>query len=449
MDKFEEHKYPKVLSDVYGNQHYVVDELARGGQGVVFRTMDADLAIKQPLDTSGQPDKSADLPTRFQNIRLLPIPARIPISLPLAILRDEPGYVMRLLSGMKPFCAFELDGKTKKVLEDKKTELPQWLKGIPDREMALRLLHYANTGSTRRRLFALSRSASILARLHSAGLVYGDISINNAFIGEGDNRQVWMIDADNMRFEILIGGASVYTPGYGAPEIVRGTDSSRPRSDCWAFGVMAFKMLAICHPFIGKKVLEAGDEDSGWDVESGETGAPADLSEQAYAGYLPFVDDDDDDSNQGVAGLPRALVATSGLRRLFQETFGAGRDEPPYRRPVMAFWALELAKAFDHSLECPECNMSFYADDHESCPYCGEKRPSFIRAKTSRWEIVIPSSAKGAALPHRLFHPFSFEYQDDIEYEAVLDFTAKSAFPIRGTKAFPDNLTFDFVEVGK
>jgi len=115
----------------------------------------------------------------------------------------------------------------------------------------------------------------------------------------------------------------------------------------------------------------------------------------------------------------------------------------------MAFWALELAKAFDHSLECPECNMSFYANDHESCPYCCEKRPSFIRAKTSRWEIVIPSSAKGAALPHRLFHPFSFEYQDDIEYEAVLDFTAKSAFPIRGTKAFPDNLTFDFVGVGK
>ncbi len=40
MDKFEEHKYPKVLSDEYGNQHYVGDELARGGQGVVFRTIE-------------------------------------------------------------------------------------------------------------------------------------------------------------------------------------------------------------------------------------------------------------------------------------------------------------------------------------------------------------------------------------------------------------------------
>jgi hypothetical protein len=448
MDKSEEQKYSKPLSDEYGNQHCLADELARGGQGVVFRTKDADLAIKQPLDASGELDKGVNLRDRFQNIRLLPMPARIPISLPLAILRDEPGYVMRLLSGMKSFSAFDLHGKTKKELEDQNTVLPQWLQGVPDEGLALRLLHCANTGSTQRRLFALSKCASILARLHCAGMVYGDISTDNAFIGEGAARDVWLIDADNMRFEMPSGGASVYTPGYGAPEVVRGNDSSRPRSDCWAFAVMAFKMLALCHPFIGKKVLEAEEDESCWDAEPMESGAPVDLDEQAYAGYLPFVDDDDDDSNKGVAGLPRALVATLGLRRLFQETFGAGRDHP-HCRPAMAFWALELAKAFDHSLECPECKMSFYADDHGSCPYCGEERPAFLRVRTSRWEILIPSSATEAALPHRLFYPFSFEYNDDTTYEAALDFTAKTAFPIRGTKAFPGKLTFEFVGVGQ
>ncbi|CAM4172397.1 protein kinase domain-containing protein [Aeromonas bestiarum] len=446
MDKSAEQMYSKPLSDEYGNQHYLADELARGGQGVVFRTKDADLAIKQPLAASGELDKGANLRDRFQNIRLLPMPARIPISLPLAILRDEPGYVMRLLSGMKPFGAFDLDGKTKKELEDQKTVLPQWLKGIPDKEMALRLLHYANTGSTHRRLFALSKCASILARLHCAGMVYGDISANNAFIGEGAIRDVWLIDADNMRFELLTGGSSVYTPGYGAPEVVRGNDSSRPRSDCWAFAVMAFKMLALCHPFIGKKVLEPDDEEGGWDAEPLEDGVPADLDGRAYAGYLPFVDDEDDDSNPSVGGLPRVLVATPGLHRLFQETFGAGRSQS-HRRPVMAFWAIELTKAFDHTLECPKCKMSFYADDHESCPYCHEERPSFLRIKTSRWKILIPSSATEAAIPHRLFHPFSFEYNDDTEYEAVLDFSEKTAFPIRGTKAFPESLVFEFVGV--
>jgi serine/threonine protein kinase len=448
MSRSKKTQAPKPISDEYGNLHYLADELARGGQGVVFRTRDADLAIKQPLDASGQPDKNANLRDRFQNIRLLPMPSRIPVSLPLAILRDEPGYVMRLLGGMKSFDVFDLDGKTKKKLEKRKPELPQWLARIPDKEMAWRLFYYADTGSTRRRLFALSKCASILARLHSAGLVYGDISPKNAFISESSSREVWLIDADNLRFELPSGGTSVCTPGYGAPEIVQGRDQSRPRTDCWAFAVMAFKILALCHPFIGKKVLEPDDDEGGWDAEPVADGAPADLDEQAYAGYLPFVDDEDDDSNQDVGGLPRALLATPGLRLLFQETFGAGRKQP-HRRPMMGFWALELARAFDHSLECHECKMSYFADDNKKCPYCAAPRPAFIRIRTPRWEVLIPGSAKKLSLPQRLFYPFSFDHNDETECEAVPDFSAKTAFPVRGTSAFPDNLTFEFVEAAR
>lgn len=440
----------KPLVDEYGNVHEIVAELARGGQGVVYRTKDVDLAVKQPLDASGRPDKTANLRERFQNIRLLPLPRRIPVSLPLAILRDEPGYVMRLLNDMKPFTVFDLDGKSKKKLEDERQALPQWLTKISDKNLALRLLHYASTGSTRRRLRALAKCAAILARLHSAGLVYGDLSPNNAFIGEDDPLNVWLIDADNMRLELPSGGVSVYTPGYGAPEVVQGRDQSRPRTDCWAFAVMTFKLLALCHPFIGSKVLQAEDENGGWDAESqlSGDGTPANMEDQAYAGYLPFVDDEDDDTNQGVGGLPRALVATKGLRRLFQETFGAGR-ELPHRRPAMAFWTLELSKAADQSLACPECGMSHFIDEHAQCPYCGTAHPAFIRAKTPLWEVLIPSGTTLFALPQRLFQPFSFTHFDDTAYEARLNFADKTAVPMRGTQHFPDNLRFEFVEGGK
>ena len=449
MNKSGKTKAPNTLCDEYNNRHYLAEELARGGQGVVYRTRDADLAIKQPLDVSGEPDKAANLHDRFQKIRCLPIPPRIPVSLPLAILRDEPGYVMRLLNGMRPFEIFEMGGRTKKELQEDleagRLELPKWLAVIPDKDVALRLHYYATTGSTRRRLFALSKCASILSRLHNAGLVYGDISPNNVFVGNDDSREVWLIDADNLRPELPSGGTSVYTPGYGAPEVVRGTDGSRPRSDCWAFAVMAFKVLALCHPFIGKKVLEPDDDEGGWDAEPVVEGTPADLDEQAYAGYLPFVDDNDDDSNSSVGGLPRELVATPKIRLLFQETFGAGRTQR-HRRPTMGIWALELVKACDHSLECQDCKMSYFADDHKKCPYCGVMRPAFLRAKTSRWEVLIPEGTTEFALPHRLFNPFSFEHNDDTEYEAVPDFSTKTVFPVRGTKPFPDNLTFEFVE---
>lgn len=80
--------------------------------------------------------------------------------------------------------------------------------------------------------------------------------------------------------------------------------------------------------------------------------------------------------------------------------------------------------------------MSFFADDHESCPYCGGEHPAFIRIQTPRWELVIPASTTELALPHRLFYPFSFESHDVMEYESVLNFSAKTAVPAGAQRLF-------------
>jgi ribosomal protein L37E len=163
---------------------------------------------------------------------------------------------------------------------------------------------------------------------------------------------------------------------------------------------------------------------------------------------MPFIDDEDDDSNQGIGGLPRELVATAGIRRLFQETFCVGREHP-HRRPAMGFWAMELAKAFDHSFDCAQCKMSYFADDNKQCPYCGLPRPAFIRVRTPNWEILIPGCSEEFKLPHRLGNPFSFEHNDETEYEVAPRFAAKSVFPVRGTKALPDKVIFEFVDAEK
>ncbi len=436
----------KQLMDEYGNIHQLSSELARGGQGVVYRTLDEDLAVKQPLDSNGEPDKKTNEYEVFRRVRTLPLPKGLPVSLPLSILRDEPGYVMKLLNGMNPFSMFSLDGSRRAAMNE--TDIPAWLSGISDEKTAQNLAYYAKTGSTRRRLYALYKCAAILARLHNAGIVYGDISSNNVFIGEGIPCDCWLIDADNLRLELPKGGRTVYTPHIGAPEIVQGKDASRPRTDCWAFAVMAFQILALCHPFIGKKVLEPDDE-SGWDAEPVSEDLPVDPDEQAYAGYLPFIDDEQDDSNQFPnGGLPRQLVLTSPLRRLFQETFGAGRTSP-HRRPAMAFWALELARAFDNSILCPNCQMSYFNEpDFEKCPYCQTPQPEFVAAKTNRWQMNLAVTDKNkfeVSLPHRLFHPFSLASGDISEYEAVIDLADKTIKPVRGTKPFPPDLTFEFI----
>jgi serine/threonine protein kinase len=439
-DRFHE-EVTDALADQYGYKHRLAGELARGGQGAVYRTADPDLAIKQPLGGDGAPDHDSDLAGRFASIRTLPLPRSVPVSLPLATLRDEPGYVMRLLSDMRSFGAFELSADRRDELNSEAP--PSWLAGVKDPSTAATLSYYTESGSTKRRLWALSRVAGILARLHASGLVYGDISPNNCFIGGGEQPDVWLIDADNLRFELVDGGNAVYTPRYGAPEIVQARDRSRPRTDCWAFSVMAFETLALVHPFIGKKVLDPDDDGGGWDAEPVVDGAPTDLDEQAYAGYLPFVDDDDDDSNPAISGLPRSLVATTEINTLFQETFCAGRTRP-WRRPAAAYWALELTRAHDQSLTCDSCRMSFYRT-FQACPYCGDPRPGHVVARTGHWELVLPKGPAEITLPHRLFNPFSFEYNGRTEYEAIIDPASRRVSPVRGTSALPQDLTFEFV----
>jgi len=428
--------------DQYGNRHRLGDELARGGQGVVYRTGDADLAIKQPLGINGLPAQTSDLEQQFQNIRCLPLPTGIPISLPLAVLRNpDSGYVMKLLSEMVSFGAFSAHGDLRAATPSR--PLPDWLSGIRDPKTALPLLHYAMSGSTKRRLLALSKVAAILARLHAAGLVYGDISPNNCFMGEGESPEVWLIDADNLRFELVEGGSSVYTARYGAPEIIQGIDRSRPRTDIWAFAVMTFETLALVHPFIGRQVLGSGVSEGGWDAESLTDGIPIDMDERAYAGFLPFVDDEHDGSNAALSGLPRELVLTTQLAKLFQETFGPGRVSP-WRRPSMTFWALELTRAHDQSVSCPRCSMSYFLE-LSICPYCGNQRPPIAVAKTQRWQITLQEDGVELKLPHRLFHPFSVEQNWNTEHEVVLDFARREACHSRGTDRLPTGLTFEFI----
>lgn len=400
------------LLDEYGNRHERVEELARAGQGVVYTTTDRDLAVKQPLVAgTDNLDDSKDYATIFQRVRTLPIPPQIALSLPLSILRDEPGYVMRLLSGMAPLD--ELDTKD--------------------------FDRYSETGSVKRRLYGLYKTATILARLHSAGIVYGDVSGNNILVGEGAAGEVWLIDSDNLRYEAAAGGA-IFTPGLGAPEVVRGEDSGRPRSDCWGFAVLAFKVLTMGHPFIGKRVLEP-EEAAGWDAEPAADGAPSDPDEQARAGYLPWIYDEDDDSNAAVAGLPPQLVLTPELMALFQETFGPGRLEP-HRRPTMPLWARALARAFDLSLVCRKCVRSFFTASLAECPYCGEPAHLHAVATGPHGSKVLEVSPMG--IPARIMEPFSPRTGDDVRFSVELDFDKRSALAVRGTSAFPESLRFEF-----
>jgi serine/threonine protein kinase len=373
--------------DEYQNVHIQDKVLGQGGQGVVFRTNDPDLAIKLVTDESGTPVTDKESVERylkhFKRVRLLPLPDGLNISVPVSLLQKNAGYVMQLLSEMVPFSHFWLGGKSaEKIGPD---DIPEWLSAMPENE-AKKIVHYYRTGGLRRRLHALYKCASLLARIHGNGMVYGDISPNNIFISEGiDDSSVWLIDADNIRFEITAGGSVVYTPKYGAPELVEGKDGGRPSSDCHAFAVVAFYLLSLIHPFVGKKV--DGTDEGDWADEKNDD---EDVEDKAYAGLFPWVDDQDDDSNSSDSGLPRSLLLTEKLITLFGGTFGLGRTSP-FLRPTIYHWPEALAQATDMTVTCPGCSMNYYYDfihpeteDH-NCPYCKTQRPQVLILESYRW----------------------------------------------------------------
>ena len=128
--------------DEYQNLHIQAKILGQGGQGIVFRTKDPDLAIKLVTDDSGTPVTDAKslerYSKRFKRVRLLPLPENLNISVPAALLQNNAGYVMQLLSDMVPFSYFWLDGKSAEDIIP--GDIPEWLSGMPDSE-AKKIIH--------------------------------------------------------------------------------------------------------------------------------------------------------------------------------------------------------------------------------------------------------------------------------------------------------------------
>ena len=479
----ETDKYKSYI-DENMNSHVVdVDKvLGRGGQGIVYRTEDPNIALKLALKDSNEITDPGEIEHFRQTIRkllLLQLPKDIKVSAPIAVLKDNAGYIMKMLSTAKSFefflprnikfnyfsdfnkcISFLSSYKDAKIIKQKKDQMTEAGKSLSievvesvvihentNNEITINLseqnidfksetsnplLRYALTGGLRLRLLALGLAASQLAKIHSLGLVYGDISSKNVyFVPEnGEKTTVWFIDADNLDYEKKR-GIVVYTPQYGAPELIQKgpagntIDGIRTVSDCHAFAVLISLVLSWVHPFIGKAVLEGSDFADEVDVE-----------DQALEGRLPWIDDPEDDSNSETSinrALPRNIIYTPYIRQLLKLTFCEGRTHP-FLRPSIYHWVRALIKAHDQTIKCqnPECGMTLYYDGvskEYKCPCCDHvSRQYFITFKSYRltnkgrfsnydwmWTKEIDDNEGGIklAIPTRVFEPFDNRTFDD------------------------------------
>ena len=352
----------KVIEDVYGHEHKLVRYIGGGAQGRVFLTADPTIAVKLLFDDKGDLLTNENANEEVQSerkklnkLRLLPIPKWLNITMPKAMLKDYVGYVMNFLEDMGSFYDVINFNKYEPLKSDYLSKL--------DKKRSVSFGKSAAFGGTRRIFEMYLRFAALLSGIHSVGLVFCDVSDNNVFVSNvNDCLNVWLIDADNLNYEEITIGAdtTVFTPGYGAPEVCDSNlGESTEYSDSWAFAVSLFRNLFEQHPFYGEEYNRI------WECKG-----PEDAEAMASSGNLPWIMDRDDYSNQSDVSIAEVLVSDS-LLDMFDRTFSSSGIENPVNRTVMPEWAHALAKDCDITIQCPCCKM--YGIYKNKCSWCDSK----------------------------------------------------------------------------
>jgi len=133
-----------------------------------------------------------------------------------------------------------------------------------DRYLAMEWLEGTDLGgrlerdplSLQESVFVARRAAEALAYAHPRGIIHRDIKPENLFLPGGDIARLKVLDFGIARLtqggrRLTMTGSVIGTPGYMAPELVRGEREVSPAADVFSLGCVLFQCLT------GRPVFEA------------------------------------------------------------------------------------------------------------------------------------------------------------------------------------------------
>lgn len=335
----------KTIKDSKGNVYVLDSVLGHGGQGMVCKTKDKAIAVKFVMkdDHILQDDKYYDLySNKINDVIVMHIDSDINLCHPYTMLeRPYCGYVMHVLSNLKPVSNLIYDPNSDNGLNSQ----------------------FLESGGLKKRLEVLIELARTLARLHSKGIVYCDISPSNVFFSETENfSKVWLIDCDNLKYT-NDNKKGIFTPGYGAPEVALNVTSNTIFSDCFSFAVLAFKVLTSRNPFeVNYDDIASSD---GWDATTKSSSDEDNIS----ANNIPWLFE-----NGVVQKEYFDHFLTKKLIALFDKTFSKKGRCNPESRPSMQEWYSALKDCYLSINKC-QCGRYIFAGEKE-CPFCHNKPSS-------------------------------------------------------------------------
>ena len=200
------------------------------------------------------------------------------------------------------------------------------------------------------------------------GAKYQDISFGNLFFNP-DNGDVLICDNDNVSFDNSKPGGVLGTPGFMAPEIVRGEKRPSKDTDRYSLSVLLFYLFMVNHPLEGK--LEAS-------IRCMDMAARVKL----YGTDPVFIFDPNNKTNRPVKGLhDNATIYwplyPEKLRQMFTKAFTIGLNEPS-KRITEPEWMTLFSNMMSGMLQCSCGAQLFYDEDLEAkgvahtCWNCGK-----------------------------------------------------------------------------
>ena len=347
------------VTDLEGRRYTLARLVGQGGQGAVFEVREGGGRLAVKLLRSANETERERLHRRIQAVKRLDLQG-LPIAAPVAVLRPpHAGYFMQLASGMSSLRVMmnpPLDGRS----------ISQW---------------YVATGGLRARLRLLGTIVETFGQLHGRGLIYGDPSPGNIlYTFNKDEIRAFLIDADNLHIESDAAARGVFTPGYGAPELIRGDSGPNTLTDTYALAVIAFEMLTLAHPFVGDMVHDGEPE----------------LEEAAFRGDLPWIEHSTDLHNRCTRGIDRKLVLSPVLMEVFKLAFEDGILDK-LARPGIGQWAGLFSQAADMTIVCQRCGASYYGLKSATCPWCSYASPNMCLASIHLWDPQIQPVSGGSS----------------------------------------------------
>jgi eukaryotic-like serine/threonine-protein kinase len=167
----------------------------------------------------------------------------------------------------------------------------------------------------------LTQVCDSLAEAHSAGLVHRDIKPANVFLCErgGVPDCVKVLDFGLVREFSGPGRADMHltsemefvgTPWFMAPEAIKDSSKSDPRSDLYALGALGYYLLTGRYVYEAKSVMEIYEKQLTTPVQSPALHAPGLISPQVEKALLRCLDKEPDQRPQSAGDLRRLLQSS-------------------------------------------------------------------------------------------------------------------------------------------